>query len=111
MNDFSAFRQPSSPYDPFGPLNPAAVGDCSAMLKRLYNFLDGELNDERRNKIKSHLDSCPTCFSAFDFEAELRDIVARKTHTQVPTELAERIRMSICLPPQSTDPGPMSTGG
>jgi anti-sigma factor (TIGR02949 family) len=102
-------RQPETPYDPFGAINPMAATDCSAMLKRLYNFLDGELTDDRRNKIQNHLDSCPTCFSAFDFEAELRDIVARKSKSQVPAELAEKIRLSICLPSLGTDPGPMGT--
>jgi anti-sigma factor (TIGR02949 family) len=104
-------RQPPSPYDPFGDINPASANDCSAMLKRLYNFLDGELTDERRHKIQSHLDGCPSCFSAFDFEAELRQVIARKIYSEVPTALAERIRMSICLPAQSTDPGSIDLNG
>jgi mycothiol system anti-sigma-R factor len=104
-------RQPLSPYDPFGDINPAAAADCSAMLKRLYNFLDGELTDERRLKMQTHLDDCPTCFSAFGFEAELRQVIARKTYSEVPNHLAEKIRMSICLPSQSTDPGPIGLNG
>lgn len=84
------------PYDPFGQVDLSLMGDCSAMLARLYNYLDGELTDERRVKIRTHLDSCPTCFSAFDFEAELRVVISRRTITQVPDSLAERIRRSIC---------------
>ena len=74
----------------------SADRDCNAMLARLYTFLDGELTDQRRTRIQSHLDTCPSCFSAFDFEMELRIVVAKRVHTRVPAELAERIRRSIC---------------
>lgn len=82
--------------DPFGDIDLSAQGDCNAMLARLYTFLDGELTDQRRTTIQSHLDTCPSCFSAFDFEMELRIVVAKRVHTRVPAELAERIRRSIC---------------
>ena len=85
----------TSPFDPFGSVNPGLVGDCGAMLQRLYNYLDGELTDERRTKIQSHLDDCPSCFSAFDFEAELRIVVAAKCQTSVPTSLVDRIRATL----------------
>jgi mycothiol system anti-sigma-R factor len=83
-------------FDPFGAVDPLLVTDCSAMLARLYSFLDGELTDARRTKIQHHLDACPSCFSRFDFEAELRIVIAKKIVTQVPDSLAERIRRSIC---------------
>ena len=82
--------------DPFGEIDLNGRGDCNAMLARLYTFLDGELTDHRRTKIQSHLDTCPSCFSAFDFEMELRIVVAKRVHTRVPAELAERIRRAIC---------------
>ena len=83
------------PADPFGDVDPQLAGDCQAMVARLYHFLDGELTDARREKIQRHLDSCPSCFSAFDFEAELRIVVQRRVHVRVPSSLAERIRASL----------------
>ena len=65
------------------------------MLQRLYSYLDGELTDDRRTNIQRHLDDCPSCFSAFDFEAELRIVVAAKCQTSVPTSLVERIRATL----------------
>ena len=85
-----------SPFDPFGDIDLNLAGDCNAMLARLYTFLDGELTEPRRNKIQSHLDTCPSCFSAFDFEAELRIVVAKRVYTKVPDSLVERIRRAIC---------------
>ena len=73
--------------------------DCSAMIARLHVFLDGELTDDRRTRIQAHLDDCPSCFGAFDFEAELRIVVRSRVQTRVPPALIERIRLSICTPP------------
>lgn len=78
---------------------PFVLGDCSAMIARLYHFLDGELTEERRTGIQAHLDSCPSCFGAFDFEAELRIVVSKRVHTVVPEALVLRIRQAICPPP------------
>jgi mycothiol system anti-sigma-R factor len=87
-----------SRFDPFGDIDPALVSDCNAMLARLYSFLDGELNDDRRAKIQRHLDDCPSCFSKFDFEAELRIVIAKRVVCRVPESLVQRIRISICTP-------------
>ena len=48
--------------------------DCEAALAEIYTFLDGELTDEKRGLIASHLDGCNPCFEAYDFEAELRAV-------------------------------------
>jgi mycothiol system anti-sigma-R factor len=74
---------------------PAEIPDCTAMLARLYTYLDGELTEDRRGAIQHHLDDCPSCFSAFDFEAELRSVVASRCQTAVPPSLVARIRTSI----------------
>lgn len=65
--------------------------DCQKALAELYVFLDGVLDDERRSQIKGHLDGCMHCFEAFDFEVELRQVVAQCCREEVPSELRERI--------------------
>ena len=42
-------------------------------VERLYQFIDGELTDERRHQIERHLDECSPCLQAVGFERELRD--------------------------------------
>lgn len=65
--------------------------DCNETLHRLYVYLDGELTEERREEIKRHLDDCPPCFEAFDFEAELRSIIAHRCKDHVPDSLRKRV--------------------
>ena len=66
-------------------------GNCDDALHELYGYLDGELTVERRTKIQRHLDDCPPCYEAFDFEAELRIVIARKCTETVPDSLKQRI--------------------
>ena len=68
---------------------------CEEALHELYHFLDGELTDERRMLITSHLDGCTTCLGAFDFETELRHVVAERCRDSVPAELRLRIAALI----------------
>ena len=59
--------------------------ECREALETLYNFLDGELTEQRRQEIQQHLDECSPCLEAFDFEAELKIVIARQCRDQVPT--------------------------
>ncbi len=74
---------------------PAGEDDCAEVVRRLYHFLDGELTDERRSMIRRHLDDCGSCLEAFDFEAELRQIVASRCRDRVPDRLRERVAAAI----------------
>lgn len=69
--------------------------NCNDALHELYHFLDGELTDDRRQQIQAHLEHCPPCFEGFDFEAELRAVIARKCCEEVPDDLRARIAAAI----------------
>jgi anti-sigma factor (TIGR02949 family) len=69
--------------------------DCTKVLHALYEFLDGELTSERRQHIELHLNGCPHCFSAFDFEAELRIVVRSRLRAEVPPALRTRIAQAL----------------
>jgi mycothiol system anti-sigma-R factor len=69
--------------------------DCTETLHRLYTYLDGELTDERRSEIKRHLDECPPCYEAFDFEADLRVVIAQRCKERVPDSLRERVQRAL----------------
>jgi mycothiol system anti-sigma-R factor len=72
-----------------------AEGNCDDTLHELYQFLDGELTDQKRQHIAQHLDACPPCFEAYDFEAELRLVIAAKCREEVPESLLRRIAETI----------------
>lgn len=70
-------------------------GNCDEALHELYTFLDGELTDESRTRIRTHLDDCSPCLEVFDFEAELRIVIKQKCSDQVPDSLRQRIFDSL----------------
>ena len=65
--------------------------ECWEAVHRLYHFLDGELTSEQRLEISQHLDDCHPCLEAFDFEADLRQMLATKCRDHVPDSLRDRI--------------------
>jgi mycothiol system anti-sigma-R factor len=69
--------------------------DCQEAIHTLYHYLDGELTEYRRIEIQHHLDDCTPCLEAFDFEYELRTVIARKCRDEVPENLRERIAKAI----------------
>jgi anti-sigma factor (TIGR02949 family) len=74
----------------------AQHGDCSDALHELYEYLDGELTDDRRTVIAQHLTACGECFEAFDFQAELKAVIAQKCRRdEMPPGLLARIE--VCL--------------
>ncbi len=82
--------------------------DCERALAELYEFLDGELTDERRSMLAEHLDACNPCLEVFDFEAELRQVIAQRCRDEVPQLLWERI--AECLRTASDAPGAAEMG-
>jgi len=74
---------------------PCDDADCEGAVAELYGYLDGHLDDERRSLIKSHLDQCAPCFSAFDFETELRHVIAAKCKEKVPMHLRQKIQDAL----------------
>ena len=65
--------------------------NCREAIHTLYEFLDGELTVTRRTEIQMHLEACLPCFQAYDFEAELRLMVARKCRDNAPPALQQRV--------------------
>jgi len=69
--------------------------DCNETIERLYHYLDGELTDERRHEIEQHLDECSPCLDAFDFEADLRVVIANHCKDHVPDALRKRVHEAL----------------
>jgi mycothiol system anti-sigma-R factor len=65
--------------------------DCGAAIHQLYDYLDGELTDDRRHQIAEHLDYCAPCADAAGFESELRQVIADRCKDHVPDSLRNRV--------------------
>lgn len=66
-------------------------GECQETIARLYTFLDGELTQDRKEKIRQHLDECSPCLEAYEFEAELRSMIASKSKDKCPDHLRAKV--------------------
>ncbi len=75
--------------------------DCSEALHELYHFLDGECTEDKRAAIQQHLEACPPCFEAFDFEAEIKAYVSSKCREKATDDLRARIADAIGHEPSS----------
>lgn len=69
--------------------------DCDDAIHKIYGFLDGELTVWRRREILRHLDECPPCAQGYDFEMELRQVIAMKCRDEVPPQLKRRIAEAL----------------
>ena len=65
---------------------------CSEATEQVYLYLDNEMSRFRYWKVKRHLKKCPPCCSKFDFEAEFKQVVRRKSQDSAPPELIGRLR-------------------
>jgi mycothiol system anti-sigma-R factor len=74
------------------------MADCTETLQELYEYLDGELTNDKREHIEQHLNDCSPCYEAFDFEAELRMVIRKRCAETVPDQLRQRIARALDLP-------------
>lgn len=74
---------------------PESHDNCDEALHDLYGYLDGEITEERRELIRVHIEECGPCLEAFDFEFELRELVARTCRSEAPESLRSRIADAI----------------
>jgi anti-sigma factor (TIGR02949 family) len=66
--------------------------DCDAALLRLFDFLDGELDESLEVRLKEHVTRCKPCFERADFERRFLEAVhAARAVECCPKALRERV--------------------
>ena len=74
----------------------AAGSDCSEVLHRVYEYLDGEMTQDDTVKIKHHLDECGPCLQEYDLDQALKALVKRSCACEeAPVELRTQIMARI----------------
>ena len=68
---------------------------CAEVLGRVYEFIDGEIDGDRKQVIKSHLDECAPCLREFGLEEQVKAIVKRSCHDPAPAELRAKVLAHI----------------
>jgi mycothiol system anti-sigma-R factor len=71
--------------------------DCDDAYVRVYHYLDGEMTVWKRRAITRHLEECPPCSQGFEFELEIRRVVAVSCTEEAPNDLRRRIGEALGL--------------
>jgi mycothiol system anti-sigma-R factor len=70
--------------------------DCSEVLDRVYEYLDGELDAIAVAKIGQHLDECAPCLTEYDLDVVLKALVRRSCGGDcAPEALRQKIMIKI----------------
>jgi mycothiol system anti-sigma-R factor len=80
---------------PIGPIDPNHP-ECAAVIAEVWTLLDGECTVETRDKLRQHLEECPTCLQHYGVEERVKNLVATKcSGERAPDALRERLRIQI----------------
>ena len=69
--------------------------NCEDVLKQLYAYLDGELDDDFETDIESHIQSCQECMGRTEFERRLKNRLKETGGSEVPPSLNKRLKSII----------------
>jgi anti-sigma factor (TIGR02949 family) len=68
---------------------------CERALKRLVEFVDGELPDSEHDGVEQHLRICRDCCSRMEFESRLKERLSMLSSDDVPSKTRGRVRELI----------------
>ena len=75
---------------------PIEIHSCDDVLSHVFEFLDHETDDARRQLIAEHLEDCSSCLREFGIEAEFKALVRRRCGGDAPPAgLRERIKVHL----------------
>jgi len=66
--------------------------DCEEVVAHLLDYLDGEIDAEKRVQIDRHLEECRGCYSRAEFERELRRRLRELGKESAPETLRRRLK-------------------
>ena len=68
---------------------------CERALKRLVEFVDGELPESEHDGVEHHLGMCRDCCSRMEFESRLKERLSALSSDDVPSTTRDRVRELI----------------
>ena len=77
---------------------------CGEALEELFEYLDGELDESTRRRVKDHLALCAPCATRADFEKAFLDAVASARDAGDPVSEATRARVLAVLDEVDDEP-------
>ncbi len=70
--------------------------DCDAVMRQLWDYLDGELTADREASVRAHLAVCKRCYPQYNFEIAFTKALAasRREHSS-PDALMNRVLAAL----------------
>jgi anti-sigma factor (TIGR02949 family) len=68
---------------------------CEEAVRRLWEYLDGELGDEERAAIDEHLSFCRRCCGEAEFAEELRNFLRSSADVELPDDVRRRLTSTL----------------
>lgn len=65
---------------------------CEEALRRLFEYLDRELDGTRQAEMERHLHTCRACYSRAEFEKHLKGRLSALGEEPAPPEFTNRIK-------------------
>ena len=76
----------------------AGHGDCSEVLHRIYEYLDGEMSSDDVRRVAAHLQECQPCLAEHDLDVALKQVVRRSCSQETaPVEVRMQILQRITM--------------
>ncbi len=72
--------------------------DCSEVSRRVFLYVDGELDPASSLQVALHVEHCRACSSKVEFERRLREVIRRSCRSDAaPPDLRIRLRRMLRL--------------
>jgi anti-sigma factor (TIGR02949 family) len=70
--------------------------DCQSAVRQLWDYLDGELSDERMVEVRRHLEHCERCLPHEDFGRRfLEALHASRRRQLIPPEVRQHVLAAL----------------
>jgi len=80
---------------PVGQIDPDHP-ECAAVIAEVWTLLDSECTAQTRDRLRQHLEECPTCLRYYGIEERIKILIAKKcSGEKAPGHLRERLRLEI----------------
>lgn len=72
-------------------MSKGAMVPCDHVIAKLWEYLDGSLDQLRSDEVHRHIDMCSRCFPEYDFRRAYLTFMTRCKSEEVPVELRRQI--------------------
>ena len=68
---------------------------CAEAVRQLWDYLDGVVDDSRRELVEEHLAFCRRCCGELEFAEELRAFLTRHAADELPADVRARLTATL----------------